>query len=62
LSSDGESFHQVLSIENDIPKEEKELIFKDFAGSLGGEKARYINVKAINSQRAFIFTDEIVIN
>lgn len=62
LSLDGESFHQVLSIENDIPKEKKELLFKEFAGSLGGEKARFIHVKAINSQRAFIFTDEIVIN
>lgn len=62
LSSDGENFHQVLSIENDIPKDKKELILKDFAGSLGGEKTRYIHVKAINSQMGFIFTDEIVIN
>lgn len=62
VSVDGVIFQPVLNIPNDISKDVKDLVFKDFAGSLGGVEARYVRVKAINSQRAFIFTDELVIN
>jgi len=65
LSTDGDNFKSVLKVKNDISRDKKELLFKDFSGSLGGEKARYIKVFAKNvSQYSydFIFVDELVIN
>ncbi len=62
VSVDGENFQPVLQLANDIPRDQKGLIFKDFAGSLENTQARYVQVRAINGRRAFIFTDELVIN
>ncbi len=62
VSADGESFKKVLDLQNDIPTDEKKLVFKNFAGSLQGENARYVKVLAKNTQKAFLFTDELVIN
>lgn len=62
VSADGENFKKVLDLTNDIPTDEKKLVFKNFAGSLQGEKARYVKVSATNTQKAFLFTDELVIN
>ena len=62
LSNDGTNFEKVLTINNDIPRNDPKLLFKDFAGSLEGKTARYIKVVAYNLSRGFIFTDEIIIN
>ncbi|WP_163710712.1 glycoside hydrolase family 20 protein [Mangrovibacterium lignilyticum] len=62
LSEDGLNFKSVLHIENDISAENKEQVFKNFEGSLQGEKARYVKVFARNGKKAFLFTDELVIN
>lgn len=62
VSVDGKDFQPVLQLANDIPRDQKGLIFKDFAGSLGDSQARYIHVRAANKRRSFIFTDELVIN
>ncbi len=62
LSDDGVTFEKVLTVENDVPKDKKGWIFKDFSGSLAGKTARYIKVVASNQAKEFIFTDEIVIN
>jgi hexosaminidase len=62
LSNDGAHFEKILTVDNDIPRNDPRLLFKDFSGSLGGKTARYIRVVAHNNSRDFIFTDEIVIN
>ncbi len=62
LSNDGTHFEKILTINNDIPKNDPKLIFKDFAGDLGGKTARYIKVIAHNPSKNFIFVDEIIIN
>ena len=62
LSDDGVNFETALTINNDIPRNDPKLLFKDFAGSLEGKTARYIKVVAHNASRGFIFTDEIIIN
>ena len=61
LSDDGANFVKVLTINNDISRNDRRLLFKDFAGILEGKTARYINVIAFNLSRGFIFTDEIII-
>ena len=62
LSNDGVNFEKALTIENDVPKDDRRPVFKDFSGSLEGKTARYIHVVAHNTSRGFIFTDEIIIN
>ncbi|PTN09075.1 family 20 glycosylhydrolase [Mangrovibacterium marinum] len=62
VSADGENFEKVLDLKNDIPTDEQKLVFKNFEGSLQGQKARYVHVVARNTQKAFLFTDELVIN
>ena len=61
LSEDGEDFEQVLNLENDISPEEEKLTIKNFGGSLEGKSARYIKVKASNTQHGFMFVDELVV-
>lgn len=61
LSDDGKTFEKVLHLENDVSKEEKELIFKTFRGSLQTKKAKYVKVFAKQND-GFLFLDEIVIN
>ena len=60
LSDDGVNFEKVLTVNNDIPRDNPRLLFKNFAGSLEGKTARYIKVVAHNT-RGFIFVDEIII-
>ena len=62
VSTDGLNFKNVLHLENDVSVDEKKLVFKNFAGSLEGEAARYVNVVARNSKKAFLFVDELIIN
>ncbi|MBN7812422.1 family 20 glycosylhydrolase [Algoriphagus sp. H41] len=62
VSVDGKDFEQVLQVANEVPKDQKGLVFADFAGSMGNVQARYIHVRAVNGNRAFIFSDELVIN
>ncbi|WBL43003.1 glycoside hydrolase family 20 protein [Algoriphagus halophytocola] len=62
VSSDGEHFTSALEIANDVPADQKGLLFKDFEGSLEGQKGRYLKVIAKNARPGFIFTDEFVIN
>ena len=62
LSDDGATFKKVLHLDNDIPSGQQGLVLKDFAGSLQGKKARYVNVLARTPRKAFVFVDELVIN
>ena len=62
LSNDENNFEKVLAINNDVPRNDRRLLFKDFTGSLGSKTARYVKVVAFNRSRGFIFTDEIIIN
>ena len=62
VSEDGLTYKNVLRVENDISPEEMKLVFKNFSGSLDGEKARYVKVFARNGKKAFLFVDELVIN
>lgn len=62
LSPDRVHFEKALMIKNDIPAEETALTFKDFSGSLSGKTARYVKVLARNRDKAFIFTDEIIVD
>lgn len=61
LSEDGITFEKVLHIENDVSRDEKELTFKTFNGSLKTKKAKYVKVFA-KQNSGFLFLDEIVIN
>ena len=61
LSDDGKTFEEVLHISNDVSKDEKELTFKTFRGSLKTKKARYVKVFAKHNS-GFLFLDEVVIN
>lgn len=61
ISEDGQKFTLIGTIENDIPTEAEELLFKDF-GVHGAYKARYIRYHAHRSTaRGFLFLDEVVI-
>jgi hexosaminidase len=62
VSSDGNEFKDVLQVDNDVPANEKELVFKNFSGSLNKEMARFVHVVAYNTNNAFLFVDELVIN
>lgn len=59
ISEDGQKFTLIGTIENDIPTEAEELLFKDF-GIHGTYKARYIRYHAHRSTaRGFLFLDEV---
>lgn len=62
LSADGENYLSNWTIDNDVPTDKMGVIIKDFQKEFpAGTKARYIKIKALNTQKAFIFADEIVV-
>lgn len=61
VSEDGDNY-TAYELLNDIPADKKGVILKDFRQQLpAGTKARYVKVKAHNSQKAFVFADEIIV-
>ena len=61
LSDDGRRFEKVLTLPNDVPETERQLVFKKFSGEIK-KKARYVKFFAGNKAGKFIFVDEIVVN
>jgi hexosaminidase len=61
LSDDGRDFHKVKTINNDIPRTQSSLTFKDFQFDLSAEKGRFIRVFARNGQYGFLFADEVIV-
>ena len=61
VSDDGQTFRPVQKVENDVPVSQARLTFKEFKFDLKQEKARYVRVYAPNTQRGFLFTDEIIV-
>lgn len=61
LSEDGVSYDEPVVIKSDIPTDKMGVIVKDFTHTYNSSRARYIKVKAQNTQKAFIFADEIVV-
>ncbi|EAZ82485.1 beta-hexosaminidase [Algoriphagus machipongonensis] len=61
LSEDGGKFEKVLDLENDVSPSDEGLIIKNFSAALEGKTARFIKVKAENTQSGFMFVDELVI-
>ena len=61
LSDDGQDYHPVGTVKNDVPAGDPSLRFKTFAFDLHGTQARYIRIK-VDIQRGFMFTDEIMVN
>lgn len=63
LSIDKEEYTKTEILENDIPTDKMGVILKDFRKSYpSGTKARYIKLHAYNTQKAFIFADEVVVH
>ena len=62
LSSDGTHFAPAGVVPNDISPADPSLLFKTFSFDLNGKKARYIRLKAPNTQKGYMFTDEIVVD
>ncbi|MDR1557271.1 MAG: family 20 glycosylhydrolase [Tannerellaceae bacterium] len=62
LSANKQTFEKVLTIQNDIPETERQLVFKKFCGEIKKKKARYVRILAKNKNGQFMFTDEIVVN
>lgn len=62
ISEDGKNFKEIGSVYNDIPDQEPSLTFKRFELKLDSpQKARFVQVKASNPKRGYLFTDEIII-
>jgi hypothetical protein len=72
LSTDGKTFHEVLTVENTVAADDYTVQIRDFAGDITPARARYIRVHAENfgtlppwhagaGGEAFIFADEIII-
>jgi len=62
LFADGENNHTNWVVYNDVPTDKMGVIIKDFSKEFpAGTKAQYIKIKALNTQKAFIFADEIVV-
>ena len=72
LSTDGQNFAPVLSISNDVPDNNYDVVVKDFGKAIAPRPARYVRVKAYNyglipawhpgrGGQAWMFIDEIII-
>ena len=62
LSDDGKVFKSAGIVINDISDQEAKLTFKRFELKLDSpQRARYIQVKASNPKRGYLFTDEIIV-
>lgn len=62
LSDDDKNYTPAATIENDISPKDRRLLFKTFSFYLDGKTARYIRLKAPNTQGGYMFTDEIQID
>jgi hexosaminidase len=62
FSDDGKHFKSMGKVNNDISDQDAKLTFKRFALNLDQpKKVRYIQVKASNPKRGYLFTDEIIV-
>lgn len=61
VSDDGQTFRPVQKVENDVPVSQARLTFREFRFELKGERARYVKVYAPNTQKGFLFTDEVIV-
>ena len=62
LSSDGKNFQLACAAYNDISDKDSRLLFKRFDVKLEKpQQARYVQVKATNPERGYLFTDEIIV-
>lgn len=72
LSEDDKKYYGSVILENDIPEKKEGPITKDFSQKYGGEKARFIKIRARNISKcpawhpgaggkAWIFVDEIIV-
>ena len=61
LSDDGVNFTSVEKLVNNISPKTPETIFKSFSFAPPQRAARYIRLKAPNTQGGFMFTDEVII-
>jgi hypothetical protein len=72
LSADGVQFLHALTIDNDVPDTNRDVVVKDFVRGIPPAKARFVRVKAYNYGKlpawhpgagsdAYVFVDEIII-
>ncbi|MGD2245700.1 MAG: GH92 family glycosyl hydrolase [Candidatus Aminicenantes bacterium] len=72
VSENGIDFRPAASVSSEVSEREEGVIIKDFTAFLGGLKARYVKVKAVNraicpawhkgaGEKAWVFADEIII-
>ncbi|MBP5277893.1 MAG: family 20 glycosylhydrolase [Prevotella sp.] len=61
LSVDGQNYGEATAVLNDVPTDKTGVIIKDFTNTYSQTRARYIKVKVFNTQKAFVFSDEIVV-
>ncbi|MBX2951512.1 MAG: family 20 glycosylhydrolase [Leadbetterella sp.] len=62
ISEDGKNFKAIGNVPNDIPDQDPKLTFKRSQLNLDTPvQARFIQVKASNPKRGYLFTDEIII-
>ncbi len=61
LSDDGINFTSAEKKVNTISPKTPETIFKPFSFELGNKSARFIRIKAPNTQGGFMFTDEVIV-
>ncbi|PVD52675.1 beta-N-acetylhexosaminidase [Terrimonas sp.] len=62
LSGDGKNFQLAGVAYNDISDKDSRLLFKRFDVKLEKpQQARYVQVKATNPKRGYLFTDEIIV-
>ena len=61
LSDDGINFTSAEKQVNTVSPKTPETIFKPFSFELGNKSARYIRIKAPNTQGGFMFTDEVIV-
>lgn len=62
FSTDGINYQTVGTVKNDVSDKESQLTFKRFELKLDQPiSTRYIQVKATNPKRGYLFTDEIIV-
>lgn len=62
VSADGRLFEAVGQVKNDVSDQEAKLTFKRFELKFDQPlKTRYIQVKASNPKRGYLFTDEVIV-
>lgn len=62
ISDDGKAFRRLGAVDNDISDQDPKLTFKRFEVKTDTPvNARFVQVKASNPKRGYLFTDEIII-